>query len=309
MDSLKMTQKFDSQVSGNTKASTLRARAFQLTLNETGLYPEVKAYITKAKIFRYLISCQEIAPSTGKPHIHIYVSYTTNKVLSLKKCLGAHVELCRGSPKQNIEYIKKEGDIIDEIGEPPHQGASYTVKDLKEIATPDELDWRIHRTWKEIHKDMDNEEIDIEDWGKEVKVYYISGPSGVGKTEMAKNIVRKNKEKYGTKVSRVKFDGRFWNGARSKGKIAIYDDFRDSHMPASEFINFIDYNRHPMNIKGSSISNDYELIIITSIIPLANIYGKMTDEPRKQWQRRIEEVILSSPPTGGEGGGVEDIVV
>lgn len=287
-----MTQKLNPQDPGNTTAGSFRARAFQLTLHDLTAYETIKEYLTESKVFRYLISCMEVCPTTDKKHIHIYVNYTESKMLSVKKCGTAHIEKCKGSPKQNIEYIKKDGNIIDEIGDIPHQGSAATVKELKETKSPDELNWRMYNTWSKIQNDINNEEIDIDDWNKSVKVYYISGPSGVGKTEKAKTIVRENKDKYGTKISRVKYDGKFWAGARSKAKIAIYDDFRDSHMHASEFINFIDYNRHNMNIKGGSCSNDYELIIITSVIPLKNIYSNMSDEPRHQWERRIENIIM-----------------
>ena len=47
--------------------------------------------------------------------------------------------------------------------------------------------------------------------------------------------------------------------------IALYDDFRDSHMKPSEFINFIDYNVHGLNIKNGEIQNNYKYIIITSV--------------------------------------------
>ena len=165
-----------------------------------------------------------------------------------------------------------------------------TIKELKKIENPDELDWKMLNTWEKLHP----QEIDVEDWHKEVKVYYISGPSGSGKTEMAKQIIRNNKETYGTKLSLVKFDGNFWHGVNENGKIAVYDDFRDSHMKASEFINFIDYNKQRMNIKGGGLLNNYNLIIITSVQPLESIYRNMIGEPRQQWLRRIEEIKLEN---------------
>lgn len=62
----------------------------------------------------------------------------------------------------------------------------------------------------------------------------------------------------------VKFENGFWNGI-GNSKCCIYDDFRDSHMKPSEFINFIDYNKHQLNVKGSYKLNNYEFIIITSV--------------------------------------------
>ena len=71
------------------------------------------------------------------------------------------------------------------------------------------------------------------------------------------------------------------------------DDFRDSHMKPSEFINFIDYNIHNLNVKGGSVRNLYSTIIITSVQRLDCIYLNMAnDEPRQQWERRIKVIDL-----------------
>lgn len=275
--------------SGNTKPSPRpKGRHFQLTLNEPDKYDTLKTYLTNLKTNNYFISCKEEAPTTGHQHIHIYVQFTQYIALGITKLCGAHVEVCRGSPQQNVDYIKKDGEIIDEIGTCRVAG-NPTIRDIKGMTQEeiDELPWQMHNTATKI-MDRKVNDLDIEDLHKEVTVYYIYGPSGVGKTERAKDIVRENKEKYGTLVNMVKFDGHFWSGIGDTAKIAIYDDFRDSAMKPDEFIHFIDYNVHPMNIKGSSKLNKYELIIITSVQPLDKLYFNMRDqEPRKQWMRRV----------------------
>ena len=200
-----------------------------------------------------------------------------------------HIEVCKGSPKQNINYIRKpDTKIFEEWGEEPHQGLTNTIKDLKEVNDPNELNWIQYNTWLKVH----NNDLDVEDMRKDVEVYYISGPSGIGKTERAKQIIRDNKDKYGTKLTLAKFDGQFWHNVHSDGKILLYDDFRDSHMKASEFINLIDYNIQPMNIKGSTVLNNYKLIIITSIQNINDIYHNLYGEPREQWIRRIKVIEL-----------------
>lgn len=292
-----MTHKSVTHVTGNTTTVTFRARSFQLTLNEILEYEHIVDYLTKCKPFRYLISCKEKAPTTGKEHIHIYVNYDSPKTLTTKKTGSAHIEKCRGSPKQNIDYIKKGGDIIEEIGEVPKQGSSMTAGELRKITNIDEIEWKMYNTWQKLQKH--DEEIDVDDWGKEVKVTYISGPSGSGKTTKAKELIKESP--HGPKFSRVKFYNGFWDGVASNRKIAVYDDFRDSHMSASEFINFVDYNRHKMNVKGGSCSNDYVEIIITSVIPLEEIYYGVSGEPREQWMRRIKEIALEERPIFSNG--------
>ena len=200
------------------------------------------------------------------------------------------MEICRGNVQQNIDYIKKNGDITVEEGIVPISTV-LSVKELKTINHEDDLpDWKQYNLWRTL---KNQESIDINNWHKDVIVYYISGPSGVGKSLKAKEIVLENKDKYGTEVSIAKFSNGYWNNVNSSVKVLIYDDFRDSHLPASEFINLIDYNKHSMNIKGGSVINNYELIIITSVISLDCIYINMDDEPKQQWIRRINWINLS----------------
>lgn len=288
---------------GNTKQPLAKARNFILTINEKSLshYEDIKNYITNLKSNIYYLCCEHIGQENK--HYHIYCQFKTPIKLSVKKLYGAHIETCFGSAQQNIAYVKAEDDkhkklkitsaLIDEQGEPKFNGGFHTVKDIKEMSRDemDELPAMYYNTAQKIKADAEAD-IDIEDWHKDVKVYWISGPSGVGKTERAKTIVRELKDKFGTKINIIKYINGFYIGV-GHAKIAIYDDFRDNHMKPSEFINLIDYNKHYMNIKGNQVVNNYLLIIFTSVQRLSKIYSGMRDEePRKQWERRIEEIRL-----------------
>lgn len=182
------------------------------------------------------------------------------------------------------------------------KGGDWTVKRLRECDDESEIPAHLLNTKRKL--DLEEEaDIDIDELHKNVKVYYIQGPSGIGKTEKAKQIVRDEKENFGTKINFVKFDGNFWHGIGRKAKVAIYDDFRDSHMKPSEFIHFIDYNKHFLNIKGSNKLNNYELIIITSVQKLDRLYRNMIDEePKKQWERRIQLIDMYGPDPVYLGG-------
>lgn len=283
MSSKKMT----TSNSGNTKPS-LAARHFQFTINDVETWEEVRDYIIKSKMFNYGIACKEIAPTTGHEHIHFYAQFTAPKRISLKKICGAHVEICRGTPQANVDYIKKDGNIIFEEGILRKTGAR-SIKDVKDMNREerDDLDIRYYNIVKQINFEEDKE-IDIDDWHKDVKVIYITGPSGAGKTQMAKKLVKSHTNE---KINVVKHVNSFWEGV-GKAKVCIYDEFRDSQMRASEFINFIDYNKHLMNVKGGEMRNNYETIIITSTQKPEEIYNNWEDEEKKQWLRRIKVISL-----------------
>ncbi len=280
----------NAQCSGNTKehCANLRSRAFQFTINEIEKYKTLIEIIKNIKCCDYYISCLEKAPTTGHEHIHLYVHFSNSYKISKKILdLNVHIEICKGSPQQNINYIEKDGNILDEWGKRPKQGMR-TVGELKKITNPDELNYNEYNTWRKIHESIDND-IDIDDIFKNIKVYYIFGPSGIGKSKKAFEIC---KELGYNKINLVSYENGFWNGIGKSCKVAIYDEFRDSSMKPSEFIKFIDYNKHPLNIKGGSIINNYELIIITSVQNPKLIYPNIGDEPREQWLRRIEIIDM-----------------
>uniref|UniRef100_A0AAU8H567 ATP-dependent helicase Rep n=1 Tax=CRESS DNA virus TaxID=3138951 RepID=A0AAU8H567_9VIRU len=271
---------------GNTRAVP-SARAWQLTLNEVDRYGELLAGLQSYKTLDYLISCKEQAPSTGHEHIHVYAHFRHAVRLPLKKTAGAHIERCRGSPKQNIAYIEKGGEILDELGERPRQGAR-SVKDLLAVEHEEDLeDYREYNTWLRLKQRP--KKILVKEWHKEVEVIYVTGPSGVGKSLGAKQLLE---EKGIEEMEEVKYEGGFWHGVVEGTGAAVYDDFRSSHLSASEFINFIDYNTHNLNVKGGSVRNRYSLIIITSVQRPEELYRNMPEEARTQWMRRIHIVNL-----------------
>lgn len=95
----------------------------------------------------------------------------------------------------------------------------------------------------------------------------------------------------------IKFNGQFWMGVADGTGCALYDDFRDNHMKPAEFINFIDYNVHNLNIKGSQIKNRYRTIIITSVQILDQCWATAyAGEPAKQWLRRCKVIDMYNEP-------------
>ena len=189
-----------------------------------------------------------------------------------------------------IQYVKGEiGDErhakhdVHEYGDPPHDNSHHTVKELSEIKDPNDLSWQEFNTWQRVRTLA--KKVKKSEWSKTVQVVWIQGPSGVGKSNKAEELADDEFEE-------LKFDSSFWHGVIDGEGCAIYDDFRDSHMKASEFINFIDYRSHNLNVKGGSIRNMYSKIIITSIQRADSIYKGAPEEAREQWLRRMQIVDM-----------------
>ena len=243
-------------------------------------------------------------------HYHIYVQYSNSKRLSINRLKGAHVEKCYGSAQQNIAYLKAEDTkhrsrgitaaIIYESGEPVYKGGNFTVGYLKECEDPNEIPAMLYNTYKKIR--ADTKVTRARDFRKNVKVFWIQGPSGVGKTNKAIDIATEWEDTLNCGTDFIKFVNGFYLGLTATSRVAIYDDFRDSHMKPSEFINLIDYNKHWMNIKGDCMLNNYNVIIITSVQRFSKIYRNVDDEPRTQWERRVEVIDMFPPERSYVGG-------
>ena len=260
------------------------SKAFLLTLNEYEKTHEVLCYLRRLNP-GYLLAAKEEAPSTGHVHSHIYVQFPNARRLSLAKLLGAHVDKCYGSPQQNEAYVKKEGEIITEEGEIKKKGGK-TIQDVKKMSKEEreKLPIQLYNIVQKIEEKEGND-LDPEDSYKgKVAVHWYWGESGAGKTRYAM------KEMKGRKYNMLKYENGFWHGI-GEAEVALYDDWRDTHMKPTELINFIDYYIHPMNIKGGSVKNKYKEIYITSIQDPEKIYSNMPEEYKKQWLRRIKEII------------------
>ncbi|GAB1219020.1 hypothetical protein ENUP19_0011G0020 [Entamoeba nuttalli] len=201
---------------------------------------------------------------------------------------GARIEICKGSNKANIDYIKKDGNILDEFGEESHQGLHSTVAELQEVLNPSELNPIELSRWV-LAMNLNQRFTVNSCYNPDVKVYYIWGVSGIGKSRRALQIFNDRS------FDRVKFINNLWMGVSSDGQsdACIYDDFRDSHMHPSEFISFIDYYVNTLNIMNGHVFNNYKLIIITSIQCPNEIYSKSwSEESHQQWLRRMEIIML-----------------
>lgn len=266
------------------KGCSKKARMFQITCNEEDLFGDVLNYLRSLSP-NYLVACREKAPTTGHVHMHAFAQFKTPHALSIKKLKGSHIEKCYGSPEQNESYIKKDGDIICEEGI-LRRNFNWTIKGIKEMKKEEreELPPQLFNIVQKINETEGNDITPADIFKENIKVYWYYGESGAGKTRKAIKEIGNNK------FNMVKFENGFWHGI-GEAKIALYDDFRDTHMKPTELINFIDYYKHPMNIKGGSKKNEYEVIYITSIQDPEKIYSNMPEEYKKQWIRRIHEII------------------
>lgn len=278
-----------------------KSRAFCFTVigdDYEARFDQIFSYLKSLKTCEYILAGKETCPTTGSKHFQCYVAFKNAIRISKEYYKLARWFPAKGSAEDNYDYCTKEDDTPIEWGEMPKPNKLKRIKDLKE-ATEEELDDApiVYYNIIEKYKQNKSNELTLDDLGrKPIQVYYISGLPGFGKTEIAELLIKKYMIKNNISIwNSVKYQDGFWLGVSKGAKVALYDDFRDSHMKPSEFINFIDYKKHNMNIKGGSLKNFYEFIVITSVQDLMSIYyefQKKNEEPSKQWMRRVTEVKL-----------------
>lgn len=267
-----------------------KGRNFLLTLNEIDFFSELRDYIQHFNTFQFGIACLEKAPGTGHKHIHIFCQFNNAITIKKDKIYGAHIDKCKGSAQQNINYIRKvdepdkRGEIIWEEGTPLYKGR-LSIEEVEKMSKKERniLPLCYYKTIEKINMKEDLH-VKIEDLFKKVCVKFIFGKSGMGKTYLAHEWL---KQEGANEFNIVSYSSGFWNGVTDSCSYALYDDFRDTDVPPVIFINFIDYTIKNLNIKGGFVKNKYSYIVITSIQDPRNIYENLQEE-KKQWLRRME---------------------
>lgn len=294
-----------------------RKRAYQLTLNQVERFENLKKYLLGLKNINYMIACQEQAPTTDHPHIHIYCQFTNSQRLARTMIEGAHEEECYGSPEENLDYIYKRGkyaakkhnpndeaNIIFEWGEIRYTGkkAPSTLAELR-TCTDEELMMCELKDSTAVKQEIIRRSslVKVENWYNPKTIIYLHGESGSGKTEFTKWLMGKMGV---TEFENIKKDKDFFHGVAGELETAVYDDFRDSDLKPNEFIHLIDYNSHTMNVKYSSFVNKYKTIMITSVQSPRNLWAGIEldkDERKEQWIRRISKCYYLEKETLKDG--------
>lgn len=279
-----------SHVVGNTSRPRVpKARDWQFTLNEVDKWNNLLAYLSNLKSLGYGIACHEVAPTTGHEHIHVYTHFTNMFSPSIRKCQGAHIERCNGSPKQNIEYIRKDGDIIWEFGDEPKQGAR-TIGELKKSKDLDSLPIavaniaervlqkeRAKESFMDMLTEIENDSLTAPD------VYYITGEPGEGKTYGAYKLALASYPK--EKIGRIKFCNQFAVIDNEEAECFVIEEFRASDLRASELLQLLDKYGTNVNTKGGFVYIRAKCIILCSIFEPDELYQR--SELTGQFIRRI----------------------
>lgn len=308
---IRRIQESTSTSSVSTMSGNERARNFFITVNK-----DIEQFIesiekeTKKKncTIKYVgIGNTEEAPSTGHEHVHSVIYYQNQRTLnSLKRKYKKYgeVEIIRNEDKA-LRYIKKKNELQFEWGEKPHQGSRNDLRaafdECKTLEEFDELHpdlyakYRIgiesHYTRLKANERWDSIINSCRDGSihkKRIKVYYIIGAPGTGKSTNGIKFATKELGYKTREIGRIKFSPHgFCLGHRVGEKCLIWNEFSDEEVPFKHFLEICDKLGYDLNIKHSNEFIVPETIIINTTIKLENIYKDEKEEDRVQVYRRI----------------------
>lgn len=270
-----------------------RYRNFCFTLNNPDANGGAGIREKLDKLCNYYV----IGEETGAEGTFHWQGYAELKRQTLAKSVhswgGWHCEARKGTAAQAANYCKKDGKFT-EVGTISAPGTRTDIMRLKELAMNRGLaavaaeadsmqQFRLCEVYMNYH-------MPARDPNVEIDVIYIWGPSGVGKSRKAYELIA-DKPYY------VKDEGPWWTGYNGEQTV-LMDDFRDSWMTHNQFIKLID--RYPMRVKihGGLTQMRATRFIITSVFPPDRLYASVPEEPRMQVLRRINNIYNMSGALG-----------
>ena len=273
-------------------ARTKSHRKYQLTLNnpvEKGFTHEViKTTLASLSGCEYWCMCDEIGEQ-GTLHTHLYIAFRNAAEFHMvqQRFYGAHIEPAKGSHRENRNYLRKEGkwlndpkhetnlpETFEESGElPPEKNARtkqseeifQMLDDGASIAAiirehPSAM-YRIKQLEQAQQVLISEEYSETE---RDIKVYYLSGPPGVGKTS---GVLRKfgHRNVYRVTDYSHPFDG------YAMQPVIVFEEFRSS-LPIADMLNYLDRYPLPLPCRYMNKWACYTTAILISNIPFEKQY-------------------------------------
>lgn len=249
----------------------------------------------------YLIYSNEIAPSTGTPHLQGYFVLANPRTLkSLNKEFNnrCHFEITYGSPQANYNYVRGLEQDHQVNPKPPnehwfekgifpvgrgHRTDLDVVRSLVAQQAPmhkigDRVGYQAFKHAEMLYRYAKPEKMD------DRQVIWIHGPSGSGKTHRAIEIA----EERGLTFDIVHYVHPHIIGFEGS-QTAIFDDFDINEMPFKYMLRLFD--KYPLTVKvmGTTRPWNPKLIIITDCSPPTHHTSDV------QVLRRITEILEIHP--------------
>lgn len=246
---------------------------------------------------QYLVYGEEVAPTTGTPHLQGYMYFkSARKGSALKKMIGTGLSLrkANGTAEQNRKYCTKEGQF-KEFGTIPKQGERSDLKDLvgslsashksiEELALGNPQAYHQYgRTLHFIHGiKLREQKRDFMTEG-----VWMWGKTGVGKSHDAVHMCM---EKQYSMYEYEYHKNGWWNNYRGQDAV-IFHEFDKHTMSFEQLKRMVD--KYPFNVPQTNVGTVpfmSKFVIICSDRPPWNIYDEETTQSIGQLFRRFKMI-------------------
>lgn len=214
---------------------------------------------------------------SGTPHIQGYIHFKRNYRLSQLHKLVPHAHWEPAVASDAMNYSMKEEYYIEDNRQKGKRTDLDTVRTQVQEGQPMSKIVKEATSYQAIRYAEKLKQYNPTRRNWETKVTYIHGPSGIGKTRMAWELLGPD--------TYVKPPGKFWCGYEGQENI-ILDDFRSHEMSFSELLRVLDRYPHIVEVKGGHQNLLAKNIVITSIHPPESLYTSISEDPN-QLLRRI----------------------
>lgn len=241
----------------------------------------------------YFIFQKERCPTTGKDHWQGYVRFKGRVRFNAIKAVwrSIHLETCKGSEQQNVEYCSKSASRVEgpfEDGVRAHPGKRNDLDLVRDLVAsgasmrqicenPDVSSYQSLRSAELMLKYKRPKAVENR------TVFWFHGSTGSGKTRW----VHDHEEDLWCNSIDSK-----WYDSYCGESAALIDDYRPSQIPFSIMLKLLD--RYPLRVpfKGGFVSWDPERIYITCPYSIEECFKARSDEDVEQLKRRVFEERL-----------------
>lgn len=279
-------------------------RKYQLTFNnptEHGFsHEEIKTILESFSSRIYWCMCDEIGEKETL-HTHLYVEFKNAVEFKTihQRFYGAHIEAAHGSPRENRDYIRKEGKYLDapkhetnlpntfeEWGELPPEKTKRETQSEQVLAmiSNGASDYDIIQAfpaWMKNIRSLDAArqallEKEYREKFRDLFVAYIWGETGVGKTRFVM-------EKYGyPNVYRVTDYKHPFDDYRGQ-PVILFDEFR-SDLPIKDMLKYLDGYPLKLPCRYENKQACYVIVYIISNIPFDQQYPDVQVSEPETWE-------------------------
>lgn len=250
----------------------------------------------------YLCYGWEVAPTTGAVHLQGYLELKKKQRMSFIKKLfkrnDVHLEACRGTATQNIEYCRKEGKFVEYGSARSRQGKRSDLEEVKAAIDADASILELFeghfpcmvRYHRGIEKYMQlraqRERVRAGYVKPRVSVFY--GDTGAGKT---RRVYNETSAREGSEL--WSWPGGQWFDGYDGQDSALFDDFR-GELSYGFLLRILDGYPIQVPVKGSHVWFRPKFIYITSNLGPEEWYGgqfALSSEEYGPLERRLDVIF------------------